>query len=426
MRVLARLALPAVVGLLGSAGCALDLRYDGAAFRCEAGACPDGQACVDGVCVASGGDGGVDPALACGSVSYLGDTFDSTELPAWESWFEEARVEVSGGDLVFTVETADADGYAEISTLDAYDLTAGAVEIDVLETGAVATWFYVTHVGGGVAAEIKAEGGNLLFLFDPDPALEAGPDVSVTYDPADHRYWRFAGQGGRLTWETSPDRAAWTVQRDEAMPPGLAFATVRIGVWDDGTATSRVGSINPTAPPVQWCGAEQLDDVFGGTEIAPFWRVFSYDICSVALLEGELAFTINGPGAWCAIRPQRPVDLREGELGFRVQRLDAFTRFEVKAGDDTLVMQADAATGVVASRNGAGLASPVPLADAQYWRMTMRGDTVRYEVSADGLTYDAVVQANGVTGLAEARVELAVSGDEVGAVVLVDDIDGEP
>jgi hypothetical protein len=414
----AALSTAVVAGL--AVGCQLDLSYDDAAFRCVEGGCPTGLTCVEDRCVAPD----VVDGPACASAAFL-HGFDDPALPEWEQWFEDGFFTAGDGGLSLTMTAADGDGYVELNSHDAFDLRDGQLELDVGDPGLVGVWLLARQPGGGAVAEIGKDGDALLFTLKGDPGLGAGPDVSTRHDPAAHRYWRLAGADGLLTWATSPDRASWTVQREEAMPDGLGVSGVRLGAWHDGPAEARLGSLNPEAPELRWCGPDELTSRFDD-DLAPIWRRFSSDTCTVAVFDGELNFTLAGDDQWCAIRPRRPIDLRNAAVSFQVQQLEAFTRFEIEAGDEELVIQASPDSGVRVARNGDKVTDDVPYAEASWWRVAATGDALTFEISTDGVSYRAIARMTAVSGLEEARLELAVSGSSLGALVKIDDFNLPP
>lgn len=66
-------------------------------------------------------------------------------------------------------------------------------------------------------------------------------DVSLSYDPRAHRWWRMSEAAGSVTWATSPDGAAWTVQRTAAAGFSLAAVAVAVASGYYGQAPSSPG-----------------------------------------------------------------------------------------------------------------------------------------------------------------------------------------
>jgi hypothetical protein len=417
-----------VVGI-GLAGCQLGVDYDDSSFRCVATTeCDDGYACVDGACVAGGDDGGDDDGFvpACGSAAYLSDDFGQASLPQWElTSVGDIDVFGEGGELVFAPGSSDPDVYGEAFVDRAYDLREGRVEVAIAQATSGKMALRAADSIDETVAEIQIDGDALVLSLGE---ADDGEPPSVPYDAEAHRHLRLRGTGGTLFWETSPDRASWTIQREEAMPEALGYATIALrgyGVADPAEEEARFDDLNPVVRQPTWCSPAEFDDDFADFDAR--WEPISQDGCVVAVTGGNTRFAVDGTTRWCRMVARRPVDARGVTVAVHVSDVgtaDVYLGLITATEEIELQGNAD----FQALRDNELVVPDVALSPIVYtwWRLRTGADTVAYEVSDDGTTWTELATIVDVPGLAESRLEFGAGGTTTGSISLVDAIVSAP
>lgn len=413
----------AAVAML-SAACSFEGAF-GEGYRCgEGGRCPDNQTCVEGYCVADPAalDAGVDPDAGstprCGTLSALRDDFeDDATSPLWYRWNDTGiTTSETGGEIVVDIPAGTGTGWGGYTSRYYYDLTEGVFDVSVLEAGGRYTNLEL-RTPDGLAAQAIVENGELLAVVagTADESVRA----SIPYDPDVHRYWRFREAGGRLHWETSSDRAAWTRLHDEPLPfpPGHVRGIASGGGQLPAASAIRYGDVN-LATPGALCRASTFTDAFDDGALVPVWDTWEDAECSILESGGSLRITFTGAAeAWCGARTMHLVDGSASGFVVDVAAMPAI------AGYLTYVQfraAGDSSTFVEIGRDGGELEIEQRVAGstvtdyrmtyddaARFWRIRGAGTQVFWETSADGATWDLVLQADAQLDLSAVEIVLA-------------------
>ena len=418
--VLERAGIAAVV--LVAAACSFQGGID-PGFQCgEDGWCPSGQQCVGGFCTRdpAAADAGPDadpnapdagpPAARCGTLSVLRDEFDdATPWPQFYSW-QDTGVSISetGGHVVVDVPAGTAPGWAGYTTMHRYDLTGGAWEVKVSESGGHFTTIEVRAHTGARAQLLNEDGTLLAAVYNvPDDGVRA----SRAYDPVDDLYWRIREDGGVLYWETSPDRAAWSELHSEPVPIPTehVMGLVSGGGQLRGAASQlRFDDVNfASGDEHRYCPGSDLVDDFVGTSLDPQWEYWEDPDCTTTVANGNLVFTFPyGVGSvWCGVGSRHLYDLRDSavvlDTGGMVAGANNFityfqameigddnTHLEI-ARDDDSVLSMDHLVGDVSM---AGTTRSYNELDHRFWRLRGAGGRVFFETSPDNATWTTHVE----------------------------------
>ena len=168
-------------------------------------------------------------------IASIYDNFNDNSIGAlWaQSYASATTIDEVGGKAVVTIANGVGGGqYAAFRTAASYDLTDRycAVRIDQMVTADPAGDVFMqaaTDLTGANRVEFLQEDGNLYFRH-----ILAGVATnldSVTFDIAEHKYWRFRESGGTLYWETSADGVFWIIQFSEANPITLTSLSISLG-----------------------------------------------------------------------------------------------------------------------------------------------------------------------------------------------------
>lgn len=191
------------------------------------------------------------------ATATLVDMFD-TDLTLWPGSY--GTVSIVGGRARVVCDT----GYAELRTWPAYTLVGSSLTAQVFPpalggaTGTAAVTMRVISPVAGTEITMYVERLSGSLVCQASPSGNSDPNqVSVTYDPVQHAWFRLRESAGTLYWETSPDGTTWTNQRttNAATPSWVtANAGSSIGFFahrDSGTNDyTEVDNVN--ALPAQW------------------------------------------------------------------------------------------------------------------------------------------------------------------------------
>jgi hypothetical protein len=223
------------MGLLFVAACGFEVDFDGTNFRCGAdGLCPPGYRCEADRCVKgetpdasddtgtsadAGADASPDVDASAGadasadapvsSVRFSDDFADGT-LSGWNPWTNAGcSVSETNGHLELSyVGTGTA--YCGANTQQSFDLTKGAVSVEVVEAPLVTAFeAYIILFSGAQRIEMIRNGAGLHMQFLISNQVTASRTVA---NDATSRFWRIRRQSGTTFWETSPDATTWTVR----------------------------------------------------------------------------------------------------------------------------------------------------------------------------------------------------------------------
>ena len=413
----------------------------GPGFQCGEGDwCPAGQVCQSGFCVidplapdaapgdedgappadAAPPDGGT-PALRCGTLSLLRDDFeDGIGGNPWWVWNDSGvSAFESGGAFVVELAQGTADVWGGATSNARYDLEGGALEVEVLEIGGEYTLVeVVAHTGPAV--QIFVYQGMLTASVYQGP--NAGVRAETPYVAADHRYWRLRVEDGIFYWETSPDRAAWSVLHQEPSPVPVEHVTggILAGVQVAGGITrARFGDVNLAAPAgLVYCPGTDLVDDFEDGVIDPNLTVFDETGCTVTETGGVLVFAFDDTGNdRCQVKSEHLYDLTDSEVRIDVggafdgpetlswfqfeQRADTSTRLEIEI-DDGFLDLGQRVDGV--DTHFASL--PFDPVAHRWWRIRGAAGRVYLETSPDGTSWTARLDAPAQMDLSQLRLEL--------------------
>lgn len=427
-----RPSLVAVAAL--SSACSFEGAF-GEGYRCgEGGRCPDNQSCVNDYCVADPApdDGGVDsddgPAPRCGTLSALRDSFDDDSTGAlWNRWADTGITTTeTGGELVVDVPAGTGTGWGGYTSRYYYDLTEGVFDVEVNQAGGRYTNLEIRDPDG-LAVQSILENGEVLAVVSG--TADEGIRASITYDPDLHHYWRFREESGRLYWETSSDRLLWQRLHDEPLP----FAPDHVrGIVSGGgqlaTATSiHYGDVNAATPDPGFCPADTFVDGFDDGEItAGVWGWWSDAECSVVETGGVFRMTFTGVAeAWCGAETRHLFDATDSGFVLDIAGMPVIAGYLTY----TQLRSPGADTYVEIGRDGAYLEIEQRIAgstvtsyetlydnDIRYWRIRGAGGQVYWDTSADGTTWNNVLQADAQLDLSAVMIELGAGQYTAGSI----------
>ncbi|HYP52444.1 MAG TPA: hypothetical protein VEQ42_02830, partial [Pyrinomonadaceae bacterium] len=153
------------------------------------------------------------------------DDFDDNAMDA-AKWYVggDAGVAVAeqGGQLRVTTPGGTATGYGGFHARSNFDLTNSRATVEMVQAAVghgTETYFLLADkaTGGTTHIFFGAGGENGLIMRETFNGVIQSQTL-ITYDPAQHRFWRFRHDqtADTLNWETSPDGLAWTVRHVSA------------------------------------------------------------------------------------------------------------------------------------------------------------------------------------------------------------------
>jgi hypothetical protein len=413
---LGALAAAGFVAGAGS-GCALRLGYDEVPADDDNGV--DATAAV-------GGDGGASPdagaALAprCGSFGLLTDGFD--DGATGPQWVPTAAAGVdlveTGGHLAIALGAGAAVVEGRYSSKNAYDLRSSAVAVTVVRTAGAYSGLEVRDPEGRGAA-IGVDGGTLVAL-----ALERGLEAEraqVGYDPARHRHWRLREASGVLHWETSADRATWSLLHAEPLPMSGALAHGHLVARGQTAAGGETwfDDVNlPAAPVPGPCSASGLRDTFDdGVVSASYNNWADGTSCAGREVGGVLELSFTGAGdAWCGVETRQILDLRDNAVQVEVPTTVALSRamafFEALTPTGDKIKMGRSPDGMFTemqqgTRQLAWQAVPYDPALHRFWRLRESGGQTYWDTSADGAAWTNRMSAPTAIDLSAVIIDLA-------------------
>jgi hypothetical protein len=159
-------------------------------------------------------------------VSTLSDDFEDGARDArWSRTTAGTVGTAEDGRLLFTLPPNNDGADARYQTARAFDLRGDAIAIrldSLTSSSGLMAELRLGH-GDGNAVAIRVQDDELLLLQQ----LDGGGDDAVLRLPFDanvHRWWRIRDEAGRLSWETSSDGRAWTLQSSRAPSPAFVNA----------------------------------------------------------------------------------------------------------------------------------------------------------------------------------------------------------
>jgi hypothetical protein len=114
-----------------------------------------------------------------------------------------------------------------------WDMTGSQASVEVVQTTGGPGMSFVVGIDSNDWYRVSFYGGTLYFQ---DQAGGASGAATVPYSAAQHRFWRIRHDAAtdQIVFETSPDRAAWAVQRVVArqLPPTAMRAELSAGTYE--------------------------------------------------------------------------------------------------------------------------------------------------------------------------------------------------
>jgi len=139
----------------------------------------------------------------------LEDGFDATTGNINVAWTVAGSPVITSHQLVILGHSTFADTLTSAATW-AFAGRAATVQVTAVPAATSGqAWMRILQNSTNFVA-IGTIGPNLTFR---NCVSGTNSDTSVTYNGTTHLYWRIAQAAGVVTWQTSPDNAAWTVQR---------------------------------------------------------------------------------------------------------------------------------------------------------------------------------------------------------------------
>ncbi len=185
---------------------------------------------------AAGGQGqGGDPSPPC-HPSGLADTFEGNAVNTtlWNLQGASDNISVHSGLLHITPkDNVNSGQWTGMVTAKYYDVTGCAVWLAVpsLVKNGNEGFTYLQLYHDKPQAAFKVEGGQLVLTVGDN-------QITTTYAPKSHLWWRFREDGGTLFLETSPDASSWTVEHSAATPPFINDVSIGLGSVSPSNATN--------------------------------------------------------------------------------------------------------------------------------------------------------------------------------------------
>jgi hypothetical protein len=195
----------------------LDLPFDVSLVRVELSAGVFQYEASPGFAEFDGLNGGVARGRHCKVAKLVDDFDDGVRDPRWARSYAmgPCRVREAGGALVGEPpDSANAPGYCAYQSAAAYDLTSSQLAVEVLEMIDPApdspgiAYLKMSTSDDERGVELVEEGGALKCRQWVDHQLSVLDERA--WDADQHRFWMLAERDGEITWQTSPDGAAWT------------------------------------------------------------------------------------------------------------------------------------------------------------------------------------------------------------------------
>jgi len=240
-------------------------------YRCGEGrTCPTGSHCVIDLCTLDHRlDAGSDPIVDAGNpgdpdaseasdagdvdaatpatdasaaiVPRYSDDFGDGALTGWLPWTHPGcTVSETGGALQLDYTSGAA--YCGADTAAAFDLSTGAVAVELVEAPAVATFeFYmILYAEAGQQIQMIGNGGGLTMQLRIDGTARGSSTIT---DPGD-RFWRIHQEGTTTIWETSDDGATWSTRHSTTIAIDASAMAVELAGGGDSPAQVRFDSFS--------------------------------------------------------------------------------------------------------------------------------------------------------------------------------------
>lgn len=413
-------------------GCSFSANYDNTRYQCAASdVCPDGHGCVRGVCLP-----GVDSAGPCGNMAVARQDFAAIDFAD----FDHSSIWDYDQDEPASVTTVD--GFLVIDIPDAAEDVGGAFQVDKIFPRAaseVAIEIFERSADGvsGAYMLIEDREGDHVEFYEEDGTLYAVLHTTsvelairqVAFDPMAHRFWRIAEQDGEFVFSTSSDGGQWTEFARSTGQDVEGWLGAEVGLWKWGTgggdARLVMDNLNGRVSEQDFCASASLQDDFDDGQRHPDWQLRDSGQCTVEERDGRLGFTFADSGsAECKYRSYTRFDLRASTISIEapladVPGLEQCLKLYFPGGQD---IQFDLYQGILVGdkslTDDSGTLFSVEFDPAahRFWRFRGDGDTVYWEVSADGREWQ-VMASQQSSGWDLSQVFLELIGESDGGPI---------
>lgn len=409
-----------IAALIG--GCSFSASYDNTYYQCAVDdACPDGYGCVRGVCLA-----GVDSSAGtCGNMTLarqdfsVGDVSDFDDSPIWDIYGNQATIATADGALVMDIPDTDEDVGSGFEVEEIFPRAGSEISVEIVErsTDNVSRAYLLIEDRNDDGVEFYERAGTLHAVLRTSPADI--PLAELEFDPVDHRFWRIAERDGEFVFSTSPDGAQWTEQARTIGEAIDGWLGAKVGLWKWGTgggpARLVVDNLNGGASEQNFCASAALQDDFDDGVRHPDWQLRVSGVCTAEERDGRLGFTFSESGSVCRYRTYTLFDLRTSTISIEaplvdVEGMEQCIKLYLPGGQD---IQFELTQGVLVGEksltdDGGTVFSVEFDPDAhRFWRFRGEGDTVFWELSADGRTWQVMASQQSPTwDLGQVFIEL--------------------
>jgi hypothetical protein len=231
------------------AACTFDGRF-ASGYQCGVGGtCPAGFDCVAGYCTTEGGgdvdaggeldpDAGTGPGIDAGDTSRFADDFGDGVFDGWIPWTNgDCTVNETAGAAQLDY-TGDGESYCGIDTEEQFDLTTGAVTVEVEAPTLDNFETYVILFSDDNQQQVlmTRDWSGLVMYLRVDGFTTGSATVA---DPGD-RHWRIQRNGATTVWATSPDGADWQIRHSTSVPIDASAMQVELaaGHYPPGTGST--------------------------------------------------------------------------------------------------------------------------------------------------------------------------------------------
>lgn len=168
----------------------------------------------------------------------LTDNFATADT---DKWVFGSSAAVTGGQLVLT---STVDNLSDTNSVDIYDLTDSYLSVGLVQNLPAGTHLtrMAAYVDGSNYLRIMFDGQSGYIYFE-EMVAGVSSQTALAISPLNHKYFRIRSTGTTITWETSRDSAAWTIQRTKTTTLPLDSMKVLLGNGFYGTATAGATTI---------------------------------------------------------------------------------------------------------------------------------------------------------------------------------------
>lgn len=404
-----------MAGVLAHAGCTDWGAYQVSpgAPSSSSGAGTGGTAPTSGPSGGAGGQGGGGGGEAlparCGRISLLADDFTPTNSMA--VWEPNGTISIAEGEAVAKIPAGSpVEIWNFLTSQYFYDLRGDALSIEVksiADPKAPVSTYLKLYYNDGNYAEITQEASMISFTKS---VLGKWSSVGEKpYDATAHRFWRFREDSGLLSWETSADGVAWTLQASSSNVMDLSSVKVEFGIGagenQAASGEAHFDNVNGGTPKGGWCKASSLKDDFEDAKLDHDWTRGYFDDACEHLESGELIFKVaQGTSGGCSYRSASAVDLTGDTLAVKVPlgpdpATDGEAVFEAyieSAVEQSIefVLQGGQLSCLTRLDDSFQVVNDVPYDAAvhRFWRLREAAGQTFWETSADGQAWNAVAQ----------------------------------